>query len=339
MTTLSDFCARASIDQETARQTIARQAPQDEAPWYMQAVLGVGAWITAIAALFFAAVVMDLVFNIDEPDVAVAIAGAIVFAGSIWVLQRRPEGAFSAHAAVAFATAGTLLAAAGIGFPGDNLWLAAAATLPFAAVAIWQQKSVLLQFLLVSGTLILSILAIWEDWEQVAADVPAIFVPIGAALLLHPPRRDLGPAAFALLVVPLLATTVASDFATAGELLYGWPAKAVFIVVFGALVALYWRQAADRRARELTLAGAIAAIAVAILLPTGASAALVILALAFMLGSRSLAVIGTVAEAYFIWQFYADLQATLLTKSIILMTAGAILLACYGLLMRARRRA
>ena len=339
MTTLSDFCARVGIDREAVGQAIARQAPQDEAPWYMQAVLGVGAWITAIAALFFAAVVMDLVFDIDEPDVAVAAAGAIVFAGSIWALQRRPEGAFSAHAAVAFATAGTLLAAAGIGFPGDSLWLAAAATLPFAAVAIWQQKSVLLQFLLVSGTLILAILAIWEDWEQVAADIPAIFVPIGAALLLHPPRRDPRPTAFALLVVPLLATTVASDFAAAGELFYGWPAKAVLIVVFGALVALHWRQATDRRAKELALAGAIAAVAVTILLPTGAAASLVILALAYMLGSRTLAVIGTVAEAYFIWQFYADLQATLLAKSIILMSAGGILLVYYGLLVRARRHA
>ena len=132
----------------------------------MQMVLGIGAWITAIAALFFVGVVMDLVLDIDEPDLAVAVIGAMVFVASLWLLHHRPEGAFTAHAAVAFATAGTLLAAAGVGVPERSLWLAAVATLPFAAAAIWQQRSLLLQFLVVSVALILGILAAWDHWDR-----------------------------------------------------------------------------------------------------------------------------------------------------------------------------
>src|SRR6185312_12333649 len=107
---------------------------------------------------------------------------------------------------------------------------------------------------------------------------------------------------------------------------FGWPAKVLFLATFAFVFAVNWRRVADSQGRLLALAGAAAVAAIALLLPTGASAALVLLALAYTLGSRSLAAIGALAEVYFIWRFYADLQDTLLTKSIILMSAGEVLL-------------
>ena len=50
MTDLPVFCARTGIDEGAARTALGARA-RDDAPWYMQLVLGVGAWITAIAAL------------------------------------------------------------------------------------------------------------------------------------------------------------------------------------------------------------------------------------------------------------------------------------------------
>lgn len=340
MTTLTAFCARIGIDETAARQALRIRGPHDDAPWYMQAVLGIGAWITAIAGLFFAWVVMDLVFGINEPNLAVAIIGTIVFAASLWLLHHRPEGAFAAHAAVAFATAGTLLVAVGIGVPAESVWAAALATLPFAAVAIWQRRSQLLQFLIVSVALILLFIAIWDHWHRMLADLPAVFVPLGVVLLLYPPRRDMRPAAFALLIVPQILEILILEFETGWVLWYGWPAKGLFLGVFAFLFAISWRRVTDSQRQLLAAVAAAATAVIAFLLPTGASAALVLLALAYTLGSRSLAVIGAVAEVYFIWRFYWDLQETLLTKSIILMSAGAALLICYGLLigtMRERR--
>jgi hypothetical protein len=333
MTTLAAFCARTGIEEEAARQALNARAAQDDAPWYMQAVLGIGAWVTAIAALLFAGAVMMLVFEIDEPNLAIAIVGAIVFGASFWLLHHRPEGAFMAHAAVAFATAGTLLAAAGIGVTQESVWAAAAATLPLAGAAIWQQRSVLLQFLITSVALILAILAVWDHWHDVLSDLPAIFAPFGVALLLYPPRRDVRPTAFALLIVPQLLGVLTLDLETGWTLWHGWPVKMLFLAMFAFLFAVNWRRVTDSQGRLLTLAGAAAVAAIALLLPTGAAAALVLLALAYTLGSRSLAAIGALAEVYFIWRFYADLQDTLLTKSIILMAAGAVLLICYGLLL------
>jgi hypothetical protein len=336
MTTLADFCARTGLDTAAVRQALSARAPHDDSPWYMQTVLGIGAWITSIAALAFAWVVMDLVFGIDEPNLAVALIGALVFAASLWLLQHRPQGAFSAHAAVALATAASLLVAAGVGVPVESAWAAALATLPCAAAAIWQQRSQLLQFLIVSVAVLLVMLAVWDYSYRLVADVPAVFMPLGAALLLYPPRRDLRPTAFALLIVPQLF----ASFEPGWTLWHGWPAKGLFLALFAFLFAINWRRMADAQTRLLAAAGAAAAAVVAFLLPTGASAALVLLALAYTLGSRPLAIIGALAAIYFIWRFYWDLQETLLTKSIILMSAGAILLICYALLigtMRERR--
>jgi hypothetical protein len=333
MTQLPALCARIGIDETAAGQALAARGARDDAPWYMQVVLGIGAWITTIAALFFVGVVMDLVFEIDEPNLAVAIIGTIAFAASVWLLHHRPEGAFTAHAAVAFATAGTLLAAAGIAMPEESLWLAAAATLPFAAAAIWQQRSLLLQFLIISIALVIGIVAAWDHWNDPVADLPALFVPVGVILLLYPPRRDVRPTAFALLIVPLVIDTVASRFEGSWTLWHGWPARGLLLAVFAVLFAVNWRRLADRQARLLALASAAAVAVVTFLLPVGASVALVLLTLAYTLGSRTLAAIGALMEIYFIWSFYWDLDGTLLTKSIILMSAGAVMLLCYGLLV------
>jgi hypothetical protein len=280
------------------------------------------------------------VFEIEEPDLAVAAVGAIAFAASLWLLHHRPDGAFTAHAAVAFATAGTLLAAAGIAVPEESLWLAAAATLPFAAAAIWQQRSLLLQFLIVSIALSLGMIAAWDYWNDPVADLPALFIPIGVTLLLYPPRRDVRPTAFALLIVPLVINMVSSEFEGGWALWHGWPARGLLLAVFALLFAINWKRLTDPQGRLLAMAAAVAIAVVTFLLPTGASAALVLLALAYTLGSRTLAVIGALLEIYFIWSFYWDLEGSLLMKSIILMAAGAVLLLCYGLVvgtMRERR--
>jgi hypothetical protein len=333
---LSAFCARMGIDEAAARSVLSARG-RDDTPWYMQVVLGLGAWVTAIAALFFVALFMEFVLDIDEPDSVIAVMGVALFAASLWLLRRKADGPFTSHMAIAFAMAGMLMAVAGIAVPAESLWVAAIAALPFAAAGFWQRSS-LLQFLLVSVALVLWIVASWDHWDRLVADLSAITMPAGVALLLYPPRYDLRPAAFALLVVPLGFELAAGEFEPAYTLWQGWPAKAVFLAMFAALLAINQHRLTDPRMRMAVAAGAVGAIAAALLLPTGASAALVLLMLAYCLGSRMLATLGTLAEVYFIWKFYADLQSTLLTKSIILMSVGAALLLCYGVMIMSARR-
>jgi uncharacterized membrane protein len=131
---------------------------------------------------------------------------------------------------------------------------------------------------------------------------------------------------------------VGSGFESAWSLWLGWPARLVLLATCAFLFGVNWRRLAAAQWRLLAMAGALAALAIAILLPPGASAALILLGLAYTVGSRSLAVIGVLAEIYFIWMFYDDLGSTLLAKSIMLMAAGSALLVCYGLLIQAARQ-
>lgn len=337
MTALTEFCARLGIDPVAAAAAVATRA-DDDTPWYMQVVLGIGAWVTAIAALLFVWAILYFIFDIDEPGLTVAGLGAALFAAALWLLHARPEGAFTAHVAIAFATAGTILAGIGIGVSEESLWSAAAATLPFAAAAVLQQRSQLLQFVIVSVALVVAVAAAWDEWGSVVTDISAVALPVGVILLLYPPRRDVRAAALALLVVPEAATIIALNLDQPTTLWHGWPARAIHLAVFGCLFYLNWRRLELERARALALAGGVLAVAAATLLPSGSAAALALLLLAYTLGSRMLAVLGALAEVYFIWEFYADLQSTLLTKSIILMAVGVALLLCYALVARGDRR-
>ena len=157
-------------------------------------------------------------------------------------------------------------------------------------------------------------------------------------LLLYPPRLDLRPTGFALLVIPQLIQTIGLEAGMGIEWFQGWFARLAFLAVFGCLVFLHWQRTGDARRGTLGLAGALIAASAAILMPSGASAALVLLALAYTIGSRPLAIIGAVGEVYFIWSFYRSLQDTLLAKSIILMAVGAVLLLCYALVLAEERR-
>jgi hypothetical protein len=343
MTDLATLCAQLGIDQAKAEAALAT-GPRDEAPWYMQAVLGIGAWITSILALAFVLSILGLIIGLDEPNIGIAIVGALIFAGSLKLLFNAGDGVFRAQCAVAFATAGVVLAALGVGIQTESLWAAALATLPFAAAAIWQQRSQFLQFLVVSTTLVALLIAAWDAWGFLTTDIAAVSVPVGVALLLYPPRLDVRAAALTLLVVPELGILLASDFAMGLSSWQdvaswqGWPAKIIFLAVFGALAFLNWRRIENGRDRMLALFGIVLALAAAVPLPTGSAVALVLMLLGYTLGSRMLAVLGVLAEIYFLTWFYYDLNDTLLVKSIVLAVVGAVLLLCYGLVMRVDRR-
>jgi len=51
MTSLEGLCSELGVDVDAARSAL-RAAERDETAWYVQLVLGIGAWLTAIIGLF-----------------------------------------------------------------------------------------------------------------------------------------------------------------------------------------------------------------------------------------------------------------------------------------------
>ncbi len=332
MIELQDLCAEFGIDEEAAAEALDSPGNGAAPPWYVRAFLALGAWITAIAIVLFFGVFIGLVLDGSEAfDGVLTVLGIGCFALGVSMLAKAPGGEFRTSFVTALAAAGAAMTAAGIGIMTEDVWTAAIAAVILAGLVVAWVPGVILQ-LLVSGLAVALIaIALVVDQVPYYLDVAAVMMLAGVLLWCRPPRLDMRATAFALLMAPP-ALSIFTRFESWTDLAVGgWGARAVHIGLFAWLISILWQRMPERPARlELTIFAA-AAIAVCLLLPPGGSGALVILTLAFVLGSRPLALMGVLLQSYFFWQFYYDLDISLLNKSLLLTVVGAVILACWWL--------
>lgn len=344
MMDLDAFAAAFGIDAAAARRALEEHGARSERdhPWYVQTMLALGSWVTAIVVVALGGFFLNLTFELegDSFGVGLALLGLIFFVSGFFMLLRATGGVFAAHFATAIAAAGQVMAAIGAGIVGDAPWPAALASVPFAVAVAWFLAARALQTISTALTASLVLIALHELAFPFVPEAAALGIVAGAALRLRPPRRDLAPAASVLVLTgPVLSIMfdLGGALGYADKVAYeGWIARAILVALIGYLLHSVWRQLADRTAQTELALFAAAALAVCLLLPLGGAAALVIMLLAFVLGSRVLAVIGTLLEIYFLWKFYYDLDMTLLQKSSLLAAVGVVIL---GLWVAATRLA
>jgi hypothetical protein len=329
---LDQLCARLAIDPAAARAALDRSRHDDEPPWYVQLVLGLGAWITALAGLAFSAMFFIEVLGIEDPGLGVSLLGVLLFGLAYWLLWRRRPGEFVSQLLIATALCGAGLGVVGIGAETENLPLALLASLPFLAASILAGRSLLLQFLLCGFSIGLAVLWAFDDLPIAALDLMALSLPLGAFLMLRPPGRDVRPSALALvLALPagiVLETIFFGPSSILGEASpANWLARFLCTATLAVLIAVNYR---DRSLAQLSqpLLGAIAFLAILAtgMLSPGLSSTLAVMGLGYTIGRPGLAALGAVGFGYFLWAFYVDLDRTLLTKSVILMLVGLLLL-------------
>ena len=341
MTQLNQFCTDFGIDPVAAKKALehAGAANDHDQPWYVQLMLAIGSWVTALLLIAFCGFFISLVLDLDGASFGpvLAVAGLIFFTAAFAMLRRHEAGVFSTHFATALAAAGQGMVAVGIGIYVEEPWAAALASAPFAILIASTIDNRMLQGLSSTWVVVLVFIALFEQEFPFILEIAALSVAAGVFLHLYPPRRDLAPTAGVLLLVsPLLS--IMFDFQ--GKLEFstvassGWIAQLIFVALIVFLLHALWRHAGDRSGQIELAIFAAAAIAVAVILPPGAGAALVILVLAFSLGARVLAIMGVVLEIYFLWKFYYDLNMTLLHKSFMLAGVGVVVLALWGVLAR-----
>ncbi len=335
---LQEFCTAVGID-ETSASAVVGSSPRDQeqdAPWYVRVTLGVAAVITAAVIVAFGAALLALV-GLDIEWAGFAL-GAMFFGLGLHRLASEP-GEFGTTLGVVFAVAGISLASAAAGALFETLWAAAALAVPVAGFLAFRSPNDTLQFLAsgLAALLIFGALAINDSGAGLAA--AALMTALGTALLLRPPAANVNPSAYVLVLAgPLLAVLtpeVAPSVAMPVSPFSVWFARAVLLVIFLVLAGSFWRRAKSAGGR-LRLAGfTVTAVLVALALPAGGSAALVLMTIAYVIGSRPLALGGIALEAYFVTSFYFDLDATLLDKSLLLMAVGVVLLGLWSLFARA----
>jgi len=335
MTDVASFCTRLNLDEAAVRRVLdSERAAGGSAPWYVQALLGLGAWITAAIMIVFVAVFLDFILDVNEPGLGSAAIGAVMFAGGLLIQAKTKANVFAEQFSIAVTAAGAAIAAVSLWVEFDSAWIAAALAVAMTAVDIVVGRHAQQQFLLAALAITLGVAALADAMAVRQVDVVALAAPIGALLYVCPPRKDVRPTATALLLtMPAYALVTDGLYAPP----YGsgcWIARIITMIMVLGLAALRSRQAVAPNARPALLLVGLLAAAICLLLPPGGSAALAILMLAFALGHWPLAIVGILLEVYFVPRFYYDLDLALLDKSWILLAVGAALLATYAALRR-----
>ena len=327
--------------------------PAADAPWYVQCLLGLSAWLATLLLLLF--IGLSQIVNTQE---GALVAGLVLCAAGVAVL-RSEAGPFWRQCGTAMAFAGELLVIFGI---SDSTSFTNACLFVLAlAVAVYVLGTdLILRFL--SGLLIAGAAArlIWRGlspalvdenlfdalWRFDSARAAFLWLPIavtgawGAAVAFSLSRRDaspraraLAPLAWAFLLSVQCMVWLAGGI-SAQQLPAMWavnPRSAVLVVAGALLPAAAALSVLWPRRRVLT-AGLLWGVPLALLilalfwLPSpGVGFALAWLLLGFGLGLRSLTVFGVGSLLVYLGVYYYQLEVPLLQKAVWL-GGGALLL-------------
>ena len=308
-------------------------------PWYVRWVVGIGAWITAIIMMLLGGAIVYLAFEFND-ELAFSAIGTCFLAAGVWMLRQHDRGVFVHQLAIATSAAGAGLIVTGVVIEAGELWAGFLVSLPLWALITFGTASRTLQFLVAAMVLWLVAASLIEGRTSYLIDIASLATPMALYLILRPPQRNLLPTAIALLLFFPIFSIVVTDNSWwyRGKTLGGTFAQVIHITLFLYLVYLHWERTSGQAIRTQVVVFAIVATAVCVLLPPGGSAAMLILMLAFLIGSRPLALAGLALQGQFVVRYYYDLSMSLLDKSLLLMTVGALLLAMWWMTQRSEAR-
>ena len=329
-----------------ARAALAR-SQADDAPWYLRAAVGFGAWIATAFLLGF-------LFTLVEPeDLSSIVVGLVLLPLAVW-LRREAAGEFLRHGAVALALAGQGLVMAGVGEMTDSgTWVGAVGGLLSVAL-IWLMPDRIHRFLATVVGSISALVAVGAFRESVAYEVVTLALValtgyvwrVGLGHRSDAAAEMLEPVGYGVIVALFLALSFsgATSAALIGELgeseriPHLGPLTTIGITAaLGALgLAILDEHGVPRQSGLTfgTLAG-VAALGLGALYSPGVVAGAAVLALAFDRRNRVLMGLGIVGLFVFGSMYYYSLALTLLEKSGVLIGTGLLFLAVRSRLPRA----
>ncbi len=322
---------------------IRRQAP---APWYVRALVGLGAWVASLLLVAFM-----MLAEIIDSDLS-ALLGGLLLVAVVMVLRRwlgRRAGAFSGQATLALGLAGQALVILGFG----AVWDSAAAAAFMAMVVsclffmLYPDRVQQLISVLLFG---FSLAVLLEDLDLPSAIDISTLVLGGLAfrLWVHRPRLEGGrwghfvaPAAYGLViaVLCLLLTSLADPHEVPSA---GWPATVGFTIGLLLLARRVRGELLQEAGKPpdpilVVTVTALVLLGAATLQAPGVTTAIAVLILAFYRRSPMLMGLALVFLPVFALAFYYHLQISLLAKSGVLVAGGVVLLGLRSLLLRPAR--
>jgi uncharacterized membrane protein len=306
-----------------------RASTDDHVPWYMDALVGAGGVMTAFFACGLIVTVIALSGLIEQNwGVSLFVIGAGVYGLSI-LMQRRSSGQFTRFLFGTFILVGIFCLTAGFGEILNDVMSAGLLLLALSIITA----------LLAPGDRILSgVMAVsacvataWittsfiprNESTLVLLGIYSVCGLVFGSVVLRG-RVYLGVAAV-FLIAAITAEYIVLDYR-------GSDADMSWTVINIALAAVCgaWLWFIYIRTSGPSLPMFIALMVIAVVLPVGAVPAMIMLILAYAVGSRALFLIGIVAMAWFLFSAYFDLSMTLLALSGVMAAVGAGLLGLWA---------
>ncbi|GHA82753.1 hypothetical protein GCM10009069_02440 [Algimonas arctica] len=304
----------------------------DTDPWYMDALIGAGGVLTAGFACGLIGAVIGLSGLMESNwGVSLSIIGAGVYALSIAIRQRQP-GQFIRFMFGTFILAWMSCLALGLGEAASETFVAGLVLLGLSIVTVW----------LVSGDRILSALMavsacigmafiitelLGQSWD--VAVLMCVYTVLGLVFSTVLLRGRVHIHLTAVFLIAAIATGLIAGMDMGHLADSSWT---LIDIVNGLLAAAggAWLWLRYVRSTGLTWPIFVVLIVIAIILPTGAVPAMLLLMLAYSIGSRALFLIGVIAMAWFLFSAYFDLSMTLIALSGIMATVGVGLLGIWA---------
>ena len=321
-------------------QTISTQDREKPSPWYLQAIIGIAAWLAASSLMGFLTII-----NVLDSATSMMVSGSIfciIAVGSRAIIR---QSLFVDQLALALSLVGQVLLIGGIGWATDSPRIAAVALIGLELLLIVLYANALHRFLstMIIPAALLFLLFDLEMQEMVHILIAAL--ALGAVIIWRNESyfavqrtenlyRPLGYGLVISLLYVLILSVVATFDRELIKVHYWWISSISLLLILLALVyTILTRLDTAPNIIRLIVIGTIIVFLTTLQAP-GIVAAVLILVLGFQRGNGLLMGLATAFLALFLIIFYYNLELTLLTKSLMLMTTGLALFGLRFVLMR-----
>ena len=327
---VTEFSQRIGVESAPISGVLTETAERDQ-PWYMEMFLAIAGVLTAILGSFFFGSFVALVVGYDD-EAVFGILGVLIFGLSIF-LRRKTRSLYVQHMLNTMIIVGGFLAAFGIGdilkdFDAIIVLLIALSLLVLALV-----RDRILEFLSAAAIIkLIGVEAYHLNIPMVESVILVIATCVGVLLLTRPIGTRLYKSAGtaflmapAILGIALVHIQRWESLADTSRFSDDWPARIISGII---LLASVFYLNSGRRISDFKppLPALIPLVIAAAFVPLGGASALLLILTGYILGFRTLAIIGTLLQIYFLTMFYYDLSLDLLTKSIVLFVSGLVFL-------------
>lgn len=332
--------------------SVKRDIAAKENPWYVETFLAFAGLITAGFGIAFFGLIFSSFLDFDSFGAALLIAGLPLYIGAL-VLRSKSNQGYLRHLLNTFLMVGAAMIVGGICLALEQrsalYWeIPVCAILVISALHITLIKDTIIEFL--SALIAMGTLYAYLGFYLKLAyfDILLVALATGLAMLFLTrvlKKRLLTAAASALLIYPILAslsfglgavfgmgaTTEGVEWAR-----YSYSFAGVLIAA-AAIVYLNVTNPAFKEWRPPLLV-LIPLLIVMGLFPFGGASALLLILTGYILGHRTLAILGVLLEIYYLYMFYYELSISLGVKSYILMAVGVVFLGIWYMANRHKSR-